>query len=152
MIAGTGIVGKKYLSKNGTPVEVMGKKGDRVILKSEITGKETLVSRKYPLREYNDKKVNSESKVPVRSNGSSKTEQPQKSKGGTLASVIDPLLFAGGKTVAEIVKEIEKKKLPKAKGKDLSANVRARMVCYTRKGYKVEKTEDKKVKLVKPGK
>lgn len=149
MLAGTAIAGKKYLSKDGTPVKVVGTKGDKVVLKSEATGNEILVSKNYPLQEYDDQKINSESKILLRSNGPCKTGKEQKHKSETLASVIDPLLFAGGKTVEEIVEEIEKKKLSIAKDRDLSANVRARMVNYRRQGYQIEKTEDKKVRIVK---
>jgi hypothetical protein len=152
MKAEFGIAGKKYLSKNGTPVIVTGFKDGKVLLKSDATGNEIKVSKNYPLQEYDEKKVNSESKTLIKSNGNGKKGQARKSKEGTLASAIDPLLFAGGKTVAEIVAVIEKKKLPAAKGKDLNANVRARMVNYSRKGYKIEKTDDKKVKVIKPGK
>ena len=86
----------------------------------------------------------------MKSNGSGKKKTGQYKE--SLGSVIDTMLFAGGKTVAEIVEAIKKKNLPQAKDKDLNANVRARMVCYSRKGYKTEKTEDKKVKVIKPNK
>lgn len=152
MLAGAAITGKRYLSKDGTPVKVIGTKGDKVVLKSEATGNEILVSKNYHLQEYDEQKVNSEAKVLIKSNGGDKTGQSRKPKGETLASVIDPLLFAGGKTVEEIVKEVEKKKLSIAKDRDLSANVRARMVNYRRQGYQVEKTEDKKVRILKPNK
>ena len=54
---------------------------------------------------------------------------------GSLASMIDPFLLAGGMTVKEIAGELAKKAVEAAKGKDLAANVRARMVSYTRKGH-----------------
>ena len=88
----------------------------------------------------------------MKANGTEKSGKPGKPKGETLASVIDPYLFSGGRTVDEIVKEIEEKKLAIAKDRDLNANVRARMVCYSRKGWKIEKADDKKVKVIKAGK
>ena len=54
---------------------------------------------------------------------------------GTLAAIIDPLLLSGGHTVKEIAAELAKKGGEAVKGKDLNANVRARMVGYTRKGW-----------------
>lgn len=68
--------------------------------------------------------------------------------GGSLAAIIDPMLLAGGKTVKEIAAELAKKAAEAAKGKDLAANVRARMVSYTRKGWQVEKDDQKRVKVV----
>ena len=67
---------------------------------------------------------------------------------GSLAAFIDPMLFAGDKTVKEIAAELAKKAAAAAKGKDLAANVRARMVSYTRKGWRVEKDDQKRVKVV----
>ena len=67
---------------------------------------------------------------------------------GSLAAIIDPMLFAGDKTVKEIAAELAKKASEAAKGKDLAANVRARMVSYTRKGWRVEKDDQKHVMVV----
>ena len=67
---------------------------------------------------------------------------------GSLAAVIDPMLFAGDKTVKEIAAELAKKGGEAAKGKDLAANVRARMVSYTRKGWQVKKDDQKRVMVV----
>ena len=67
---------------------------------------------------------------------------------GSLAAIIDPMLFAGDKTVKEIAAELAKKAAEAAKGKDLAANVRARMVSYTRKGWQVKKDDQKRVKVV----
>lgn len=67
---------------------------------------------------------------------------------GSLAAIIDPLLFAGGKTIKEIALEVATKGGSVAKGKDLQANVRARMVSYRRKGYRIEKDKERRVKLL----
>ena len=155
MLAGTALVGTKYLSKTGIPVKVVEIKGDKVVLFSEATQTNITVSKNYPLQEFEEQKVSSEAKTLMNANGSDKSGKPGKPKGETLASVIDPYLFAGSRTVEDIVKEIEKKKLPHLRGKDsacLNSNVRCRMVIYSRKGWKIEKTEDKKVKVIKPGK
>ena len=65
-----------------------------------------------------------------------------------MAAIIDPMLFAGTKTIKEIAAELAKKAGASAKGKDLEANVRARMVCYRRKGCRIEKDEKKHVKVI----
>ncbi|MHB2025104.1 MAG: hypothetical protein ACYCPQ_00490 [Elusimicrobiota bacterium] len=67
---------------------------------------------------------------------------------GPLAAIIDPMLFSGDKTVKEIAAELAKMGGEAAKGKDLAANVRARMVSYTRKGWRVEKDDQKRVMVV----
>ena len=82
--------------------------------------------------------------------GATKTQGAKEGvqKGGSLAAIIDPMLLAGGHTTQEIAAELAKKAGEAAKGKDLAANVRARMVSYTRKGWKVEKDDQKRVKVV----
>jgi hypothetical protein len=67
--------------------------------------------------------------------------------GGALSVIIDPMLLAGGMTTKEIAAELAKKVGDAGKGKDLEANVRARMVSYTRKGWKVVKDDKKRVRV-----
>lgn len=69
-------------------------------------------------------------------------------KAGSLAAIIDPMLTAGGHSVAEIAAELAKQAGDAAKDRDLAANVRARMVSYTRKGWRVVKDDQKHVKVV----
>lgn len=71
-----------------------------------------------------------------------------KKTGHSLAEIIDPFLLKGGHTVKDIAEVLAKKGGEAAKGRDLAANVRARMVAYTRKGYRVEKDEQKHIKVV----
>ena len=74
----------------------------------------------------------------AKAKAAAKATKPQGAKkGGSLAAIIDPLLPAGGHTTQEIAAELAKKGGEAAKGKDLAANVRARMVSYTRKGWQV---------------
>lgn len=75
--------------------------------------------------------------------------KPQGSEGrNTLAAIIDPMLLTGKHTVKEIAAELAKKAAEAAKGKDLAANVRARLVSYKRKGWQVVKDDEKRVKVV----
>ena len=75
--------------------------------------------------------------------------KPQEAKKeGSLAAIIDPMLLAGRHTTQEIAAELAKKAGEAGKGKDLAANVRARMVSYTRKGWQVVKDDQKRVQVV----
>lgn len=69
-------------------------------------------------------------------------------RGGSLAAFIDPMLATGQHTVQEIAAELAKKAGDAAKGKDLQANVRARMVSYARKGWQVVRDDKKRVRVV----
>ena len=90
------------------------------------------------------KKANAPKKQAVKAG----TNGKPKKNGHTLAEIIDPPLMAGGHTVAEIAAMLAKKGGEAAKGRDLAANVRARMVAYTRKGYRVLKDDQKHVRVV----
>ena len=60
------------------------------------------------------------------------------------------MVCAGGKTVQEIADLAIKNAPDLAKGKDVEANVRARMVSFSRKGWKIEKDDKKYVRVIKP--
>lgn len=141
-------VGEKYLSKKGTPVTVVAHKGDKVTLKISGSENEIDVAKNYELKPYRNTEVNKEAKILIRANGARRTGS--KSAKASLSSTIDPMLFAGGKTVKEIAELAIKQAADLAKGKDVEANVRARMVSFSRKGWKIEKDEKKHVRVIKP--
>ena len=142
-------VGDMYLSRTGIPVTVMGLRNGKVLIKLKTTSTTTMVNGDYELKPYSEKGVGKDSKLLLKANGKGKTEGKVKAnKEGSLASIIDPMLLAGGKTALEIAAELAKKAGDTGKGKDLNANVRARMVSYTRKGWQVLKDDKKRVKVV----
>ena len=130
-------IGEKYLSRTGIPVTVLGGKGGKAILKLETTGSTIRVNGDYELRP-----------VPPQSPKDSQKGKGTPQQPTSLAAIADPLLLAGGHTVKEIAAELAKKAGNDAQGKDLEANVRARLVSYTRKGWQVIKDEKKRVKVV----
>lgn len=72
----------------------------------------------------------------------------ERTGGPTLAELIDPMLKTGGMTVKEIAADVTKKAGEAVKGKDIEANIRARMVAHSRNGWQVKRDEQKRVKLV----
>lgn len=144
-------VGHKYLSAKGTPVIVTKHKGDRTMLKVEVTGNEIEVAKNYELKPFSEAGINKDTKILMRANGHSlKRATPKKPRKESLSAIIDPMLFAGGKTVKEIAEMATKHASDLAKGKDVEANVRARMVSFSRKEWKIEKNDKKHVRVIKP--
>ena len=140
-------VGQKYLSKKGTPVTVVGHKGDKVVVRIGGSENDIEVAKSYELKPYKESNISKETKTLGRANqtnGSGKPKRP------SLSAVIDPMLFAGGKTAKEIAELAIKRAADLAKGKDVEANVRARMVSFSRKGWKIEKNDQKHVRVIKP--
>ncbi|MBI2069481.1 MAG: hypothetical protein HYT79_02685 [Elusimicrobia bacterium] len=138
-------VGKKYLSKTGVPIVVVGAKGDKILVKLLTTGNQVDVPKDYELQPYDEKKITSIARVHLRTNG--KGAKGSKQKTESLAALIDPYLISGGHTVKEIVAELAKNAGDLGKNKDLGANCRARMVSFKRKGWQVLKDDKKRVKV-----
>ena len=137
-------IGGKYLSRTGIPVTAINAKDDNVLLKLGTTGSVIRVNGDYELRPL-------ESAKHVQTPKSGKKPAPSGKSGahkpGSLASIIDPFLLNGGHTVKEIAAELAVKAGDAAHGKDLEANVRARVVSYTRKGWQVLKA-GKRVQVI----
>ena len=149
MTADKAKVGEKYLSRTGVPVTMTGTKDGKVILKLESTGTTIRVNGDYELKPYDEKAISKDARLIMKANGKGKKEGKAKAKkNGSLAATIDPFLLAGGKTTQEIAAELAKKAGDAAKNRDMAANVRARMVSYTRKGWQVVKDDKKRVKVV----
>ena len=142
-------VGEKYLSKTGIPVTLMGAKAGKFQIKLETTGTTVGVNGDYELKPYDEKGVDKESSILLKLNGKGRGCKAKAKKEGSLAAIIDPYLLVGGKSTQEIAAEVAKKAGEAGKGRDINANVRARLVCYTRKGWQVVKNEKKHVKVVR---
>lgn len=140
-------VGKKYLSKKGTPVTIIRFKGDQVILKVAGSENEVPVAKSYELKPYKAAEVSKDARILIGANGKT-TSGRGKSREGSVASFIDPFLFAGGKTIKEIAELVTKQASAAAKGKDMEANVRARLVSFRRKGIRIEKDNLKRIKVI----
>jgi hypothetical protein len=67
-----------------------------------------------------------------------------------LAPIIDALLLAGGKTMRGIVREVRRKASRGCKGKELQANVRARLYWLKSKGFTVDTDELGRLKARSP--
>jgi hypothetical protein len=141
--------GSRYLSRTGIPVTVTGTKNGKVLIRLETTKTTVGVNGDYELKPIPGKQMPKEFKPEAVEKIKAKpTLKVQATGAVSLSAVIDPMLLAGGHTVKDIAAELLKKAGAIAKGKDLKANVRARMVAYTRKGWQVTKDAQKRVKVL----
>ena len=141
-------IGHKYLTRTGAMATMSGEKDGKIVmtLASGITFR---CGPDYELKPIDGKahKPNAGQKAKV------VVELEQKTAVKTprvvaLASIIDPLLVSGEHTVSDIAVEVRNKAGDAVNGKDVEANVRARMVTYTRRGWRVVKDAEKRVKVV----
>ncbi|MFA5162868.1 MAG: hypothetical protein WC421_11585 [Elusimicrobiales bacterium] len=145
-------VGHKYLTQKGATVTMTGEKDGKFVM-TLTSGIVFRCGPDYELKPVNGnaggkvaKAAAPKQKLPEQTNAVSATAA--KPRGVSLASIIDPFLLSGGHTVDDIAIEVRNKAGDAARGKDVEANVRARMVTYTRKGWRVVKDENKRVKVV----
>ena len=154
-------IGEKYISKTGAIVTKTGEKDGKIVM----TLSSGIVFRCGPDYELKPIKI-ADGKVHNAKAGYK--EKPAKvvpvpeqkpaigvtavklSRPTSLAAIIDPMILAGGHTVNEIAAEVAKKAGDAVRGKDVNANVRARLVTYTRKGWTVAKDDKKRVKVIQP--
>ena len=142
-------VGERYLNNKGTPVTVVGVKGDKVLLKVSGSDNEVPVDKNYEIKPFTPSGVSKDAKLLIRANGKGRGRTGKNVAGVSLAALIDPFLFAGGKTVREIAELVTKKAGKLANGKDMKANVRARLWNYKKKNYVVQKDDKRRIRLVK---
>ncbi|MFA5162120.1 MAG: hypothetical protein WC421_07725 [Elusimicrobiales bacterium] len=140
-------VGHKYLTQKGATVTMTGEKDGKFVM----TLASGIVFRCGPDYELKPVKGNTgataESKAKIEK-PTSKQKPAANEPRVSLASIIDPFLLGGGHTVRDIAMELSNKAGDVAQGKDIEANVRARLVTYTRKGWLVVKDENKRIKVV----
>ncbi|MFA5161912.1 MAG: hypothetical protein WC421_06665 [Elusimicrobiales bacterium] len=145
-------IGEKYLSKTGATVTMTGEKDGKIVMKL-ASGIVFRCGPDYELKPIKSSAgaVHKPEPTEPKSKIEKSTPRQKPAVSGacmSLASIIDPFLLSGGHTVRDIAIELSNKAGDAAQGKNLEANVRARMVTYARKGWRVVKDESKRVKIV----
>jgi len=128
-------INEKCITAKGDPVIFLGATKDKMIVKSIATGNENQVPLNYKLLPYVAEKVSGIAKALI-DGGSKKKAGESKPK---LSHKIDAYLVKNKHTITEIAGFL--KDAPEAVGKNLRANIFARMVSYKRRGDRVVKKE-----------
>jgi len=68
----------------------------------------------------------------------------------SLASAIDALLLEGGRTMRGIIRELMRKAGAACRGRDVAANVRARLYWFRRKGRAVHRDVSGRIRFFRP--
>jgi len=141
-------VGNQYLTISGLPVEVLEIGGDLVQLQSLASDNRLSVPKGYPLRPLSRGEPAFEmrdSPYKPRLAGFRRVlADPQ-----PLAPIIDALLLEGGRTMKGLVREVKRRASAVCCGKDVAANVRARICWFRKKGYRVARDSRGVLRAVK---
>ena len=140
------LIGKEYLTASGLPVRVTEIGEGCLVLQSLASDNQFAVPAGYPLEAPGDKAA----AFPARSSpygGPYVRPRRERPWPKPLAPIIDALLLAGNMTMRGIVREVKRKDSASCHGKDLKANVRARLYWLRRKGYEVEVDGQSRMKV-----
>lgn len=136
MPARNGEVGQDRLTCSGLPVRIAQASQDAVMLQSLASDNLILVPSGYPLARLRAERAATTARArPYQPRG------PRFKKGRgdpkPLAPLIDAMLLAGGMTMRGILRELRRKASAECRGRDLEANVRARLYWFRKKGRRV---------------
>ena len=130
---------QKYLTVKGDPVEFLGlnKKGNEMVLRHLATGNNIGTPLTYKLLPFDSEKINQMCKGLMKSSGPGKSKISGKPK---LSHKIDEQLKKNNLSIDQIAELL--KDAVEAQGKNLKANIHARLVSYKRRGDAVTKVGD----------
>ena len=120
-------VGQCYLTPTGVAAQLVGHADGHLILRSLATDTRFTLPAACPLKLADDQGRGTLSVSPCEPVAPSRRERP-------LAPIIDAMLLAGNMTMRGIVRELQRKASAACHGRDLRANVRARLYWLRRKG------------------
>jgi hypothetical protein len=133
-------VGGRHLTPTGLPVSVVKIDASSLTLQSLISDNRILVPADYPLFRYREPVFKIRAMPYSRRLERAARGVPCPPK--PLAPVIDALLLKGGLTMQGLAREAKRRASAACRGKDVCANVRARLYWFKRKGYMVKKRND----------
>lgn len=131
-------VGFEYATASGLPVRVVAVHGGQVELQSLASDSRFYVPASCPLGPMTGPNLSvARRSYPqqVRGRAAGAPVRPNKS----LAPIIDAMLLAGWYSMRGIVRELRRRASTACRGKDLQANVRARLYWFRRKGRSADR-------------
>lgn len=128
--------GGRYITATGVPVRIISVTNGTILLKSLQSDNQFSVSVGYSLRTSKENGVDAV-RGPLAPKASAKP----------LAPLIDAMLVKGGMTMRGIVRELKRKASAPCKNRDVAANVRARLYWAKRKGHRVERDSEGRLKV-----
>ena len=129
--------GNRYLTVTGAPVQVLEVHEGIMVLQGLASDNRFVAPAGYPLRPFKGEAAAFEARQRPYLGPRVKPRRGQ-APPKPLAPIIDAMLLAGGKTMRGIVREVRRKASAACRGKDLQANVRARMHWFRKRGYKID--------------
>lgn len=129
-------IGKNYITQTGLPVRVINIKDGSIILQSLTTDNRFIVPQNYPLYYWNHKKPITDIKAKPYILPSERIK-PKNINKKPLSVIIDELLLTGKYTMKGLIREVKRRASSQCNGKDVAANIRARMYWIKKRNGKI---------------
>lgn len=142
-------IGEDYLTPTGYPVRVLGVQNGSMVLQCLATDNRLVFPSAYPLEPFDEGEATVPLKPAPRQAGPG-SNSPDAQARKQLAPIIDTLLLKGGATMLGIVRMLKRRASAACRGKDVKANVRARMYWFRRRGYAIDTDELGRLKARSP--
>lgn len=119
--------GNRYLTATGAPIQVLEVHADGIVLQSLASDSRFCLPIGYPLYPFKPDVAAWDMRSNPYAPRSSRRKLAGSSAQKQLAPIIDALLLEGGRTMRGIVREVKRRASLACRGKDVGANVRARI-------------------------
>jgi len=143
--------GARYLTVTGTPIQILEIQDGYVLAQSLVSDNKICLPADYPLFPFKPDAAVGEMRpgpyVPRSARPKGIKEHP-----APLAPIIDALLLKGGLSIRGIAREVRRRASASCRGKDVMANVRARLYWLQKRHYRVEVNEWAQYKVFAPQK
>ena len=131
--------GRRGLTATGVPVQILEVRDGYVLAQSLASDNRFFLPIGYPLTQFKPDAaawdMRSSPYIPRSARPRSAHVAVQKQ----LAPIIDALLLKGGLTMQGLAREVKRQASAACKGKDIKANIRARMYWLKKKGQQIKK-------------
>ena len=131
--------GERYLTVAGVPIQVIEVHEGIMVLQGLASDNRFVAPAGYPLRPFDGEVSAFEARLSPYQGPQVKPRRGQ-AQPKPLAPIIDAMLLAGGMTMRGIVRELRRKASVSCRGKDLKANIRARIYWLKKRGGQVAGT------------
>jgi hypothetical protein len=128
--------GNRYLTISGAPVQVLEVREGIMLLQGLASDNRLCVPTTYLLQPFDQEKAAWEMR-PALYSARSKKAKGLTAPNKPLAPIIDAMLLKGGMTMRGILRQLRRKASAACRGKDLKANVRARIYWLKKRGCRV---------------
>ncbi|HOX24017.1 MAG TPA: hypothetical protein PLL10_11165 [Elusimicrobiales bacterium] len=128
--------GDRYLTVTGAPVQILKVQEDDVLVQSLASDNRFYLPNEYPLCPFKLEAAVWEMRPGLYIARSERPKSPRTVPQKQLAPIIDALLLEGGLSMKGIAREVRRRASAACRGKNLRANIRARLYWLKKKGFK----------------